>query len=132
MFKAEREANLFELTHMRCSDRNQNALILHSSCITKIICVDAARFSLICCIVPQLIRPIAILGLCEENTVNGLIMSPLYRGGDILLYLSPLSCSSDQFCVCAFSPSIEQAVKHETLTQYRTIVGPPYTTLSQH
>ena len=30
-------------------------------------------------------------------------MSPLYRGGDILLYLSPLICSFDQFCVCAFS-----------------------------
>ena len=49
-------------------------------------------------------------------------MSPLYRGGDILLYLSTLICSSDQFCVCqfcvcqfcvcAFSPSILQAVKH--------------------
>ena len=34
-------------------------------------------------------------------------MSPLYRGGDILLYLSSLS-SSDQFCVCAFSLSIVQ------------------------
>ena len=55
-------------------------------------------------------------------------MSPLYRGGDILLYLSQLSCSSDQFCVCAFSPSIKQAVKQETLTQCRAIVGPPSTT----
>ena len=55
-------------------------------------------------------------------------MSPLYRGGDILLYLSQLSCSSDQFCVCAFSPSIKQAVRQETLTQCRAIVGPPSTT----
>ena len=30
------------------------------------------------------------------------------------------------FCLCVlFSPSIMQAVKHETLTQCRTIVGPP-------
>ena len=36
---------------------------------------------------------------------QNLIMSPLYRGGDILLYFSPLICSSDQFCVCVFSPS---------------------------
>ena len=47
----------------------------------------------------------------------------LYRGGDILLYLSPLICLSDQFCVCAFSPSVMQAVKHETLTQCRAIFG---------
>ena len=39
-------------------------------------------------------------------------MSPLYRGGDILLHLSPLVCLSNMlFCVCAFSPSILQAVK---------------------
>ena len=46
-----------------------------------------------------------------------LIMSPLYRGGDIA-YLSLLS-SSDQFCVCAVSPSIVQAVTDggPTLTQ---------------
>ena len=50
-----------------------------------------------------------------------IIMSPLYRGGDILLYISPLICSSDQFCVCAFSPSIMQAVKHETLTKWPTV-----------
>ena len=61
--------------------------------------------------------------------MNIFIMSPLYRGGDILLYLSVLSCSSDLFCVCAFSPSIVQAVKHKTLTQCRAIVGPPSTTL---
>ena len=36
-------------------------------------------------------------------------MCPHYIGGDILLYLSSLSCSSNQLCVCAFSPSIEQA-----------------------
>ena len=35
----------------------------------------------------------------------------------------------DQFL---FSLSIMQAVKHETLTQCRAIVGPPSTTLSQH
>ena len=72
-----------------------------------------------------------LLILLVENRVS-VIMSFLYRGGDILLYLSPLRCLSDQFCVCAFSPSIEQAVKHETLTQCRAIVGPPSTTLSQH
>ena len=44
-------------------------------------------------------------------------MSPLYRGGDIFLYFSPLMCSSHQFCVCTFSPSIIQAVKNETLSQ---------------
>ena len=49
-----------------------------------------------------------------------------------LFYLSPLRCSSDQFCVCVFSRSIMQAVKHETLTQCRAIVGPMSTTLSQH
>ena len=58
------------------------------------------------------------------------IMSPLYRDGDILLYFSPLICSSHQLCVCAFSLSIMQAVKHETLSQCRAIVGPPSTTLS--
>ena len=45
-----------------------------------------------------------------------LIMSPVYRGWNILLCFSSLICSSDQCCVCAFSPSIMQAVKHETLT----------------
>ena len=53
-----------------------------------------------------------------KNTVdpNYLVMSPLYRGGDILSHLSPLICSSDLlFCVCAFFPSILQAVKHETV-----------------
>ena len=40
-----------------------------------------------------------------------LVMYPL------LLYLSPLISLSHQFCVCAFSPSIMQGVKHETLTQ---------------
>ena len=49
---------------------------------------------------------------CDSHS---LIMSPLYWGGDILLYFSPLICSSDQFC--AFSQSIMQAIKHETLTQ---------------
>ena len=48
--------------------------------------------------------------------VASVIMSPLYRGGDIMLYLSPFCCSSDQFCFCAFSLSIVQAVKHETLS----------------
>ena len=44
-----------------------------------------------------------------------LVMFPLYRGGDIMLHLSPLICSSDLlFCVCAFSTSILQAVKQET------------------
>ena len=52
--------------------------------------------------------------------------------GDILLYFSPLICSSHQFCVCVFSPSIMQVVKHETLTRCRAIVGPSSTTLSQH
>ena len=46
-----------------------------------------------------------------------------------MLYLTPLCCSSDQFCVCALSPSIKQAVKHETLTQCQAIVGPLSTTL---
>ena len=45
-----------------------------------------------------------------------LVMSLLYRDGDILLYFSPLICLSDQFCVCQLSLSILQAVKHETLT----------------
>ena len=62
---------------------------------------------------------------------GALIMSPLYSVGDILLYLSTLN-SSDQFCVCAFSPSIVQAVKHEMLTQCRAFVGQLSTTLSQH
>ena len=47
------------------------------------------------------------------DTDRGLmfIMSPLYRGGYILLYLSLLISSSDLlFCVCAFSLSILQAV----------------------
>ena len=31
-----------------------------------------------------------------------IFMSPVYRGGDTLLYFSPLICLSDQFCVCQF------------------------------
>ena len=60
------------------------------------------------CLIPKPVVP-------SQHLVYNL--SPLCRGGDILLYLSLLSCSSGQFCVCAFSLSIVQAVKHETFTQ---------------
>ena len=46
-----------------------------------------------------------------------------------------LSCKQSitrLFCVCTLSPSILKAVKHETLTQCRAIVGPPSTPYRQH
>ena len=55
---------------------------------------------------------------------NAMIMSPLYRGGDMLLYLSPLSA------VCASLSVSVHAVKHDTFTQCLANAGPPSTTLS--
>ena len=75
---------------------------------------------------PTLIRCLVLAGIQNywlDQNINTLpaghddvIMSHLYRGGDILLHLPPLVCSSNTlFCVCAFSPSILQAVKQETV-----------------
>ena len=62
------------------------------------------------------------------------IMSPLYRGGNILVYLWPLSLSVCLWVSHSFCPAISMvlAVKHSTLTQCWSIVGPPSTTLTQY
>ena len=85
-----------------------------------------------CRLVPRAPRDSSCFLSWRWSPSHVIIMSPLYRGGDILLFLEPLISSPDQFCVCAFSPSIVQAVKLETLTQCQAIVGSPSTTLSQH
>ena len=61
-------------------------------------------------------------------------MSPLctQKGRHIGLLLTAHFYVTQVLCLCVlFSLSIMQAVKHETLTQCRAIVGPPSTTLSQ-
>ena len=54
-------------------------------------------------------------------------MSPLYRGGDMLVYLWQLMLSVHD----SLSVSV-QAVKHDTFTQCWANVGPPSTMLTQH
>ena len=60
------------------------------------------------------------------------VLFAVAKNADILLHLSPPICLSNHFCVCAFSLSIIEAVKHETLTQCQAIVGPSSTLLSHY
>ena len=61
-----------------------------------------------------------------------LLCLPLYRGGRyIALLLTAHLLVTSVLCLCVLSV-YHAAVKHETLTQCRAIVGPPSTTLSQH
>ena len=64
-------------------------------------------------------------GVTAEGVYSIIMLSLSQRGGDMLVYACPLRLS-----VCA-AISIVQAVKHETLTQFRDNVCPASTTLTQ-
>ena len=63
---------------------------------------------------------------CMTLLETNVIMCPLYKGGDILLYLSSLSDVRVSLSVSV------QAGKHNTFTQCGANVGSPSTTLRQH
>ena len=62
------------------------------------------------------VRFVILVRLIQVHTRSVIYQSKPFQGGDILLYLSPLICSSNQSFVYSFCPSIMQAVKHKTLT----------------
>ena len=78
----------------------------------------------------RLLTPSIVLSF----NISLVIMSPFYRGGDILVHLWPFSLSVCLWVSYSFSPAISvvQAVKHATLRQCWSNVGLPSTTPTQH